>query len=186
MYSINELKPGIVIELDGSPYLILEAKHLKLGRGGAIVQTRLKNLIKGKLLDKNFRGAEKIKSASVDQRKYQFLYSQKDDYFFMDSENFEQISLSADQLGESRNFLKEGLVYNIFSFQGKPINVELPIKIDFKVIKTEPGVKGDTVSSATKNATIETGFNVKVPLFIKEGDIIKVDTRTGVYLERAR
>ena len=192
MYSISDLKPGVVVEINEAPYLILEAKHLKMGRGGAILQTKLKNLINDSILDKNFKGAEKIKSAGINQKIFQFLYQQsaspsqggKDEYFFMDSTTFEQISMNEKQLGNQKNFLKEGLSYDIFFFQDKPVNIELPIKIDFKIIKTEPAVKGDTVSKATKKATIETGFILNVPLFIKEGDLIKIDTRSGEYLER--
>ena len=184
MYSINDLKSGLVVNIAQKPYLVLKAKHLKLARGGAIVQTKLKNLASGAILEKNFKGAERIEPANVERRKFQFLYTQKGDYFFMDSATFEQISLSEKQVGGAKNFLKEGLAYNIFFFEKNPINIDLPIKIDFKVIKTEPGVKGDTVSRATKKATIETGFTLKVPLFIKKGDLIKIDTRAGKYLER--
>jgi elongation factor P len=185
MYSINNLKLGLIVNLAQKPYLILKAHHLKLARGGAIVQTKLKNLASGTILEKNFKGAEKIEPADVEQKKFQFLYSQAGDYFFMDSTTFEQISLGKKQVGETKNFLKEGQAYNIFFFEKNPISIDLPIKIDFKVIKTEPGVKGDTVSRATKKATIETGFTLKVPLFIKENNIIKIDTRTGHYIERS-
>lgn len=185
MYSINNLKPGVLIELGGVPYSILEAKHLKMGRGGAILQTKLKNLMTGAILDKNFKGAEKFQPADVEQKSFQYLYNQQNSYFFMDSKTFEQISLDDKQIGNNKNFLKESLSYDIFFFQGNPIDLELPIKIVFKVIKTEPAVKGNTVSSATKKATIETGFTLSVPLFIKEGEKIRVDTRSGQYLERA-
>lgn len=186
MYSINELKPGLVIEINKEPYLILEASHLKLGRGGAILQTKLKNLINNTILNKNFKGAEKIKKASIEQKKYQFLYREKDRYVFMEMENFEQIYLEENQLGKTKNFLREGAEYDIVFYENKPINIKLPIKMDFKVIKTEPATRGDTVSKATKKATIETGFTLSVPLFIQEGEIIKIDTRSGKYLERVK
>jgi elongation factor P len=185
MYNTSDLKTGVVIEIGGAPYLILEAKHLKLGRGGAIVQTKLKNLINNTSLEKNFKGAEKVKEADIDKKNYQFLYYQGNDYFFMDSVSFEQITLDDLQVSNTKNFLKEGLFYNILFFQDKPVSVKLPIKINFKVTKTEPATKGDTVSKATKKATIETGFTLRVPLFIKEEDLIKIDTRNGQYLERS-
>lgn len=184
MYSINDIKNGLIITLNNEPYRVLEASHLKLGRGGAILQTKLKNLIDGTILNKNFKGAEKIQEAEIEEKECQFIYEDKNKFFFMDNQTFEQFFLLEAQITDVKKFLKEGANYLIIFYQNKPVDIKLPIKMDFKVTKTEPAVKGDTVSKATKKAIIETGFVVSVPLFIREGDIIKVDTRDGKYLER--
>jgi elongation factor P len=186
MYSINDLKTGVTIELDNQSYVVLEYQHSKLGRGGAIMRTKLKNLTSGNVIDRTFRGKDMIKPAMLSKTTAQYLYKNKENYYFMDSKSFEQFSLSSDQLGKVVYFLKEGMILNIQNHKGKPCNINLPFKIDLKVVKTEPGVKGDRVEGGTKPAELETGLVSQVPLFVKEGDIIKVDTRDGSYVERVK
>ncbi len=184
MLKVTGLKAGKFIVLGGLPFEVLESSHSKLGRGGAIVKTKLKNLKTGAVLEKNFKGQEKIEEAYLDFKTAQYLYSDNTSFYFMDKDNFNQFSISKEIIGQNEKFLKPGSDIDITFSEGKPINIKLPIKIDFKITETEPGVKGDTASSATKEATIETGFKLQVPLFIKQGDTIKVDSRTGVYIER--
>lgn len=185
MLSINDLKIGTKIIFNHAPFQVILAQHSKLGRGGGILRAKMKNLIDGAVIEKTFAGAEKIEEAHLETRTSQFLYHDENEYFFMDSDSFEQFTLNKNQLGSSANFLKEGENVGILYFQENPINIQLPIKINLKVTYTEPGFKGNTASTVTKPATLETGAQVKVPLFIKENDEIVVDTRTGEYVERA-
>lgn len=186
MYSPTDLKKGVLIQLDGKPYRVIEYSQKVMGRGGSIVNVRLKNVVDGSVIPKTFKGAEKIEPASVDHRKVQFLYSDELDFHFMDPDSFEQFQLSAEMIDEARHFLKEGSELDLQFFDGKVINIELPKNLVLEVTYTEHVVKGDTTSSLQKDATLETGFSLKVPAFIKTNDRIKVDTRTGEYLERAK
>jgi len=192
MLTINDLKIGTKIIYNGEPYVVIFSQHSKLGRGGGIMRTKLRNLISGTILEKTFAGAERIEEAELETKKAQYLYNDTINYHFMDSTNFEQFSLSKNQLQDATKFLKEASEIDIIylpageaGFQGKPINISLPIKIAFEVTYTEPGFKGNTASTVTKPATIETGAQIQVPIFIKNGDKIVVDTRTGDYVERA-
>ena len=185
MLTINDLKIGTKITYNNEPYMVIFAQHSKLGRGGAILRTKLRNLINGTIIEKTFAGAEKLEEAELETKKAQYLYNDTINYHFMDSANFEQFGLSKNQLQEAIKFLKEGSKIDIIYFQEKPINVGLPIKITFEVTYTEPGFKGNTASAVTKPATLETGAQVQVPLFIKPGDKIVIDTRSGEYVERA-
>lgn len=185
MLSINVLKPGTKIIFNGMPHRVISAEHSKLGRGGGILRTKIKNLISGTILEKTFAGAEKIEEAELETKKAQFLYKDDTGYHFMDSSNFEQFTLTKSQLGKTANFLKEGAEIDILYFSEKPINIQLPIKITLEVAYTEPGFRGNTASTVTKPATLETGAQIQVPLFIKTGDKIVLDTRTGEYVERA-
>lgn len=184
MYSINDLKPGTKFIFNGAPYQVIRAQHSKLGRGGGILRTKIKNLLDGSTIEKTFAGAEKFEEAQMTARTAQFLYRADDTYHFMDSANFEQFSLDKNQVGQSGKFLKEGGAVDILYYDDAPVNISLPIKIKLKVTYTEPGFKGNTASTVTKPATLETGAELNVPLFIKEGDEIVVDTRTGEYVER--
>ena len=184
MLTINDLKIGTKITYNGEPYVVIFAQHSKLGRGGGIMRTKLRNLISGTIIEKTFAGAEKLEEAELETKKAQYLYNDTINYLFMDSTNFEQFSLSKNQLQETANFLKEGGEVDILYFQDKAINVNLPIKMTFEVTYTEPGFRGNTASTVTKPATIETGAQTNVPLFIKTGDKIVLDTRTGQYVER--
>jgi elongation factor P len=184
MISTNDFRNGMTIDLDGVLYNILYFQHVKPGKGGAFVRTRLKNLRTGAVIDKTFRAGEKVELALLDKRRMQYLYREVGSYHFMDQETYEQITLEEEELGDSTRFLKEGMVVDMPLYEGKPVGVELPIFVELKVTETAPGVKGDTASGGSKPATLETGAVVQVPLFIEAGDIIKVDSRTGEYVER--
>jgi len=186
MYSLTNLKEGAIIELDGVPYQVIKSQHTQLGRGGAILRTTLKNLKSGATLEKTFKGEQKFAPAALDQIKSQFLYREGDNFIFMNSKNFEQFSLPSQSVGFAQNFLKEGNSVEILSFQGQPLKINLPLKIDLKVIEAEPGVKGNSATAPTKFATLETGYRIRVPLFIKKGDMVKIDTRDGSYIERQK
>lgn len=192
MLSINDLKIGTKVIFNDRPMQVVFFEHSKLGRGGGIMRTKLRNLISGAIIEKTFAGAEKLEEAELETKKAQYLYKDADQYHFMDSANFEQFSLVKNQLGRLADFLKEGGEVDIIylpageaGFDDKPININLPIKISLEVTYTEPGFKGNTASTVTKPAMLETGAQVNVPLFIKPNDKIVVDTRTGEYVERA-
>jgi len=180
----SQFRNGLKIELDGEPYTIVFFQHVKPGKGGAFVRTKVKNLKNGKVLDRTFRSGEKIDEADVVERKMQYLYQDGESLVFMDNDSFEQTPFSAEQVGDARKYLKENLDVEVLFWRGKPINIELPSFIEAVITRCDPGLKGDTASGATKPATIETGAVVQVPLFVKEGERIRVDTRTGVYVER--
>lgn len=184
MLYLTDLKPGVTFIYNNDPHEVINSEHSKQGRGGAIMRTKLQNLLTGALFDRTFKGNESFEEAEIEKKKTQFLYSKGSDYSFMDPVSFEQFSLNADQIGSKKNYLKDGAEIELVYFQDKPINISLPIKMNFKVTYTEPGFKGNTQSATTKPATLETNATVQVPLFVKIGDIIKVDTRTGEYVER--
>lgn len=183
--SINEIKSGVTILVEDQVYLVIETQHVKPGKGAAFVRAKLRNLKNSAVQEKTFRGDEKIEEAFVEERKLQYLYAAGDMCHFMDQENFEEIAISADDIGEKKKFLKDNLEVSGYFYKGQTLNVNLPNFIEFKIAHTEPGIKGDTAKSGTKPAEIETGATVQVPLFIDSGDSIKVDTRTGAYVERA-
>jgi elongation factor P len=183
MVSTNDLKNGMTIEYNGELLEIIYFQHVKPGKGGAFVRTKLKNLLTGAIFEKTFRAGEKVEQAILETKKMQFLYKDEN-YNFMDNQTYEQISLSEDQIGDKKQYLIENLEITMVFYKGKPISIELPTFIDAKVIKTEPGVKGDTVSNVFKPAEIETGAKIQVPLFIEVGDVIRIDTRTGSYITR--
>jgi len=180
----SAFRNGLKIEIDGEPFTITYFQHVKPGKGGAFVRTKIKNLRTGRTLDKTFRAGEKVDEADVEDKRMQYLYQDGESLVFMDSETYDQIPFSAEQVGDARKFLKENLDVDVLFWRGKPINIELPSFVQAVISQTDPGVKGDTASGATKPATIETGAVVQVPLFIKEGETIRVDTRSGEYVER--
>jgi elongation factor P len=183
MISTSDFKNGITIELDNQLYKILYFQHVKPGKGGAFVRTKLKDLNTGTIIDKTFRAGEKMEQAILETKKMQYLY--KDEHYnFMDTRTYEQIQLSEKMLEDQKDYLLENMELMVIFYKGKPISLDLPITIETKVIKTEPGIKGDTISSSFKPAVIETGAKVMVPLFINTGDVIKIDTRNGEYLTR--
>lgn len=184
MYSTADFRRGLKIELDGVPYAIIEFQHVKPGKGGAFVRTKLKNLVAGRVVDKTFRAGEKVGKPDLVEKSMQYLYAEGSQYYFMDNETYEQTFLTQEQLGESKNFLQENVTVTILYYQGKPIGVDPPIFVELRVIKTEPGVRGDTASGGSKPATLETGAVIQAPLFINEGDKVRIDTRTGEYTER--
>ena len=184
MYSLAELKPGRTVQVEGVPYVILTAQHSKQARGSGVSKTTLRNLLTGATVPRTFQGNDRIEKANVNFSRAQYLYSDGDGCHFMDAQSYEQFSLPADQLGDQKDFLLEGGEVDIQNFDGKPIAVNLPPKINLKVKETEPGVKGDTASGGTKPALLETGLVVQVPLFVNAGDIIRVNTETKQYVER--
>lgn len=183
--SINEIKSGVTILVDGQVYMVIETQHVKPGKGAAFVRAKLRNLKNSNIQEKTFRGDEKIEEAYVEERKLQYLYASGSIYHFMDQDNFEEITISEDNLGDNKKFLKDNLDVTGYFFKNEILTVNLPNFIQFKITHTEPGIKGDTAKSGTKPAEIETGAIVQVPLFINADDMIKVDTRTGEYVERA-
>ena len=183
MYTTSDIRRGLKIEFKGEPYEVIEFLHVKPGKGQAFVRTKLKNLITGAVLEHNFRTSDRIPRPSLEEREMQFLYKEDAHYCFMDLETYDQIFLDAEQI-EKRNFLKENTIVKMLFFNEKPVGVELPNTVDLEVVKTEPGVRGDTATGGSKPATLETGAVIQVPLFINEGDIVRVDTRTSEYVER--
>lgn len=184
--SITDLKKGTLFQIDGTPYRVVEYNQKVMGRGGSIVNVRIKSLLDGKVLEKTYKGNETLDSADVSNQNVQYLYSDGSTFYFMNGETFEQFEIPADIIGDGAGYLKEGDIVTAQLFNGVVINVELPKNVPLKVTYTENVVKGDTTSSVLKDATLETGITVKVPAFIKQDDVIKVDTRTGEYLERAK
>ncbi|HEY8999451.1 MAG TPA: elongation factor P [Candidatus Saccharimonadales bacterium] len=184
--SITNLKKGTIFQLDGVPYRVVEYGQKVMGRGGSIVNVRIKSLLDGKVLEKTFKGNEQIDSADVTNENVQYLYNDGVTFFFMNGESFEQFEVSAELVGDGSKYLKEGDIIQLQFFDGRPINVELPKNVPLLVTYTENVVKGDTTSSVLKDATTETGAVVKVPAFVKTGDIISVDTSTGAYRERVK
>jgi len=184
MYSMNDIRRGLKIEFKGDPYEVIEFLHVKPGKGQAFVRTKLKNLITGAVLEHTFRASDRIPPANLEEKEMQFLYKDGEQYYFMDMETYDQIFLLADQIEYERQFLKENTIVKVLFYKGKPISIELPKQVELQVVETEPGVRGDTVSGGSKPAVLETGATIQVPLFINEGDVVKVDTRTGEYLER--
>lgn len=182
--SINELKSGLTILVGGQVYQALECQHVKPGKGAAFVRTKLRNLKNGSIQELTFRGEEKIQEAFIEERKLQYLYNSGDIHHFMDEKNFEQVTISGESLGDKVKFLKDNLEVSASFYKNEILNINLPNFINFKIIHTEPGIRGDTVKSGGKPAKIETGVTVQVPLFINSGDTIKIDTRTGEYIER--
>ncbi|MFW5770970.1 MAG: elongation factor P [Spirochaetota bacterium] len=186
MISSNEFKRGTVIRLDDNLYSVLEYQHVKPARGAAFVRTKLKSLTKGSIIDKTFRGGEKVEDVRVEKRPMQYLYDEGDGLVFMDNENFEQVSVDRELAGDLMNYIREGDIIDISMHEGDPISIEPPIFVQLEVTYAEPGVKGDTATNVMKNVTVETGYIVQAPLFINEGDILKIDTRNGEYVERVK
>jgi elongation factor P len=186
MYQPTDLKKGIVCQIDGKPYRVIEYGQKVMGRGGSIVNVKLKNLIDGSVIPKTFKGQDKIERAEVNNKTVQYLYNDATDFFFMDPETFEQFQLSSEIVDTAAGYLKEGDTLNLQFFEDRVINVELPKNVYLEVTYSEDVVKGDTTSSVLKNATLETGITAKVPSFIKTGDVISVDTTTGEYRERKK
>ena len=184
--STADFRKGLKIELEGEPYTIVDFLHVKPGKGGAFVRTKLKSLVTGNVIDKTFRSGEKVQSPALDERNMQYLYREGERYHFMDSETYEEFTLTQDQLGEHKDFLGENIEVKVLFHNEKAIGVELPIFVELKIVRTEPGVRGNTASGGSKPATLETGTVIQVPLFLNEGDVIKVDTRTGEYIERVK
>jgi elongation factor P len=186
MYSTSEFRKGLKIEIDGVPYTIVEFLHVKPGKGGAFVRTKIKNLMTGKVLDQTFRSGEKVEKPDLLEREMQFLYREGDTFHLMDNATYEQLALTGEQLGDAVLYLTENMNVKVLFFNQQPVTAEVPNFVELTVAQTDPGVKGDTASGGSKPATLESGAVIQVPLFINEGDRLKVDTRTGNYIERAK
>jgi elongation factor P len=185
MLTISDVKAGKVIKINGQPYLVIKTEHLKVAMRGAVLKVKAKNLITGNILDDSFHGAEKIEEADVSSKKVNFLYKDETNAYFMDNETFEQFELTLENIAGKEGYLKDGMDVKMVYFEDKAINLELPIKMDFKVISAPPAIKGNSVGNVTKQVEIETGAMVAVPVFINEGDILKINTETGEYVERS-
>jgi elongation factor P len=185
MISSNDFRNGVTIELDGGVWQIVDFQHVKPGKGAAFVRAKMKNVKTGAVVERTFNAGEKVPKAHVDNRQMQYLYESDGLYNFMDNETYEQITMTDDQLGDAKKFLKENMSIGVLFFQGIVIGIDLPYSVELTVVETDPGIRGDTATGGTKPAKLETGYVVKVPLFINTGDVLRVDTRTGDYLERA-
>lgn len=186
MITTSEFRNGTRLEIDGIPYYIVEFQHVKPGKGGAFVRTKLKNLKTGSVLDRTFRSGEKFDEPNLDECEMQFLYASGETYTFMDTSSYEQFSYEKNQLGGDTDLLKENTLVKILLYHGEPISVELPTFLELKVVETDPGIRGDTATGGTKAAKVETGASIKVPLYLETGEVIRVDTRTREYVERVR
>lgn len=186
MISTSDFRRGTKIEYKGEPCEIVEFQHAKMGRGGALVKTKMRNIITGAILDDTFRSGEKFPKAQLEEKQMQYLYEQDGMYYFMDNESYEQMPLTKAQLGDAMKFIKENENASILFFKGEPVSVEPPMFVELKVTETDPGFKGDTASGGSKPAVLETGIAVKVPFHINMGDVVKIDTRTSEYIERVK
>lgn len=184
IYEVSDFRNGLKIEMDGYPWAIVAFQHVKPGKGNAFTRTKLRNLVLGTTIERTFKSGEKFPQADIDLKEMQFLYKEQDSFNFMDTSNYEQVNLPADNLGDEKTLLKDNTVVNILFYKGKAISVELPTFVQLQVKETEPGIRGDTATGTLKPATMETGAIVNVPLFINQGDMLKIDTRSFEYVER--
>ena len=185
MVTAGDFRNGVTFEMDGNVYSIIEFQHVKPGKGAAFVRTKIRNVISGAVTEKTFNPNDKYPTAFIERKDMEYLYNDGDLYYFMDSETYEQLPISPNVLGDNFRFVKENMVCKVLSYKGNVFGIEPPNFVELQVTETEPGVKGDTATNVTKPATLETGAEIKVPIFINEGEMIRVDTRTGEYMERA-
>ncbi|MGI6038476.1 MAG: elongation factor P [Limnochordia bacterium] len=185
MISVNDLRTGLTIEIEGDIFTVVDFLHVKPGKGAAFVRTKLKNVRTGAVTERTFQARERVNRAHIETRDVQYLYSSGDEYYFMDMETYDQIMLTKNDLDDAPHYLKENMIISVQTFEGTPIGVELPTTVELEVTETEPGFKGDTATGGSKPATLETGLTIQVPLFIEVGDVLRIDTRTGEYLSRA-
>lgn len=185
MISSNDFRTGVTIEMDNDVWQVVDFQHVKPGKGAAFVRTKMKNVRTGAVVERTFNAGEKLPKAHIDRREMQYLYESDGSYVFMDNETYEQSELSKEALGDALNFLKENMNINIMFFQSNIIGVDLPNTVELEVVETDPGIRGDTATGGNKPAKLETGYVVKVPLFINTGDVLRIDTRSGDYIERA-
>jgi elongation factor P len=181
---VSDLKKNAKLQIDGQPWVVVAFQFVKPGKGQGLYKCKIKNMITGSVIDRTYRSGEKLESADVESRGFQFLYASGDDYTFMDTANYEQVEVSSELIGDDKNFLMDQLDVDVLFYNGRPVGVTLPSHVVMEITECEPGVRGDTATGATKGATVQTGFTLQVPLFIKRGEKIKVDTRTGAYVER--
>jgi elongation factor P len=184
MISTGDLRRGLTIDLEGELWAVLDYHHLKIGRGSAQVRIKMRNLKTGTTIERSVQAGEKFRRAVLDRHTVQFLYKEDDIYHFMDQDTFDQIAMNSAQLGDATDYLQDNMQLDLMTFEGEPISVEMPTSVELKIVQTDPGFRGDTAAGGTKPATLETGKVVQVPLFVAEGETIRVDTRTGQYLER--
>ena len=184
VYSAGDFRNGTTFEMEGNVYRVVEFQHVKPGKGAAFVRTKLKNVITGAVLEKTFNPSDKYPGAEIEKKEMQYLYNDEDLYYFMDNDTYEQIPLNKEQIGDALKFIKENMSVTMLSYKGSVFAVEPPLFVELEITETEPGFKGDTAQGATKPAIVETGASVNVPLFVEQGDVIKIDTRTGEYLSR--
>jgi elongation factor P len=185
MIDVNELRKGVIFELDSQLYRVIDYSHNKSGRGNASIRIKARNLRSGSNIERTFNSGQSVQDVSLDFHNVSYLYTDGEFYHFMDNETFEQPAIKADMLGESAGFLKEGMPCKLTFYNGEPLDIEMPITVDLKVVRAEIAVRGDTATGVTKKVEVETGISVQVPNFVKEGDVIRVDTRTGEYITRA-
>ena len=185
MISTSDFRTGVTIEIDGGVWQVVEFQHVKPGKGAAFVRAKIKNVQTGAVIERTFNPGEKLPRARLDKQNMQYLYESDNTYNFMNNETYEQIAMTAEQLGDALKFLKENMDIAVVFFQGNVIGVELPISVELKVVETDPGIKGDTATGGSKLAVLETGHTVRVPLFIEVDEVLRIDTRTGDYMERA-
>ncbi len=185
MLSLNEIKLGKVIVINSEPYLVIKAEHHKMGRGGAVLKTKLRNLISANVIERTWQGNDKAEEAQVEKRKANFLYKDESFAYFMDIENYEQFSLALEDLGGKEKFMKDGLEVNVLYFENRPMAIELPIKVELKVISAPPGIRGNSAGNVTKQAELETGAIISVPMFVETNDVIRINTENEEYAERA-
>lgn len=186
MYSTTDFRKGLKVEIGGEPFVIVDFQHVKPGKGGAFVRTRLKSLVSGNVIDPTFRSGDRVDKPDLEEREMQFLYEAGGEFHFMETQNFEQLFLTADQLGGSKDFLKENIVIKALFHNKRPIGIEVPMFVELKIVKSEPGIRGDTATGVTKPATLESGAVIQVPLFVEEGDVVRIDTRTREYITRVK
>ena len=186
MLNISDLQIGTFLVYNGAPHQVIFREHSKLGRGGAILRSKIKNLLTGGIVDITFKGSDKLEEAEMSRSKATFTYADAGKYNFMDSATFEQYELSKEQIGTQADFLKDGVEVDVLSWNSKPINIALPFKVDLKVVEAPPAIKGNTAGAVTKIVVLETGAHINAPIFIKQGDLVKVNTQTGEYVERVK
>lgn len=186
MYSTTDFRKGLKVEIGGEPFVIVDFQHVKPGKGGAFVRTRLKSLVSGNVIDQTFRSGDRVDKPDLEEREMQFLYETGGEFHFMETQTFEQLFLTADQLGGSKDFLKENIVIKALFHNKRPIGIEVPMFVELKIVKSEPGIRGDTATGVTKPATLESGAVIQVPLFVEEGDVVRVDTRIREYITRVK
>ena len=186
MYTSSDLRKGLKIEIDGDPYLVVQYEFSKPGKGKAYYKCKLKNLLTGAQFDRTFRSSDKFDEPNLEDHEMEYLYSDGEQYCFMNTSTYDQIFLTQDQVGDAINFLKENTVCNVLLFKGSPIEISLPIFVELRIDKADPWAKGDTASGSTKPVTLETGYEIQVPPFIEEGEMVRIDTRTGEYVERVK
>ncbi|OGF26534.1 elongation factor P [Candidatus Falkowbacteria bacterium RIFOXYC2_FULL_47_12] len=185
MLSLNEIKLDKLLKINSEPYIVIRADHHKMGRGGAVLKTKLRNVITGNVLEHTFQGNDKADEAETDEKQAQYLYKDANEAYFMDNVTFEQFSLPLEQVGASINWLKDGTDVKVLYFDEKPVAVKLPVKVELKVVSAPPGVKGNSAGNVNKIVTLETGVEIAAPMFINEGDVVRINTETGEYAERA-